>query len=329
MIALYNTETLMYNIKIYDKNWTFKTTLSEKLVSCNYSFSATVGWGFSSFNFEYYGKKEINHRDRIKVYKKWEAIYQGFVVGVNFLEDTKGKRKAISCNGIIGILSFDYATDGTKNNDPKILIENLFAWLWFDLSGVKAYWKTINMQITNKTKHQYLQDILKNSPDYYFFIDENNKVFFDNYGTQYHQLTFDKDVFSIQIKENSSQYYNKVKVSYDWWYVIEENQEEINNYWLCYIKISDTAIKNEATAELRAKSLLQEKSIKKNCNIAVNNAYKFEKIKPWHIVSVRNTNRIIENKKVKQVQYNQDTAILTLDSYESLEKFISENNQNV
>jgi hypothetical protein len=55
----------------------------------------------------------------------------------------------------------------------------------------------------------------------------------------------------------------------------------------------------------------------------VNSSFDYYDIKPWEIVTIRNTNRIIENKPVKQVSYFKDTAILTLDSYQSLENFIS------
>jgi hypothetical protein len=55
----------------------------------------------------------------------------------------------------------------------------------------------------------------------------------------------------------------------------------------------------------------------------VNSSFDYYDIKPWEIVTIRNTNRIIENKPVKQVSYSKDTAILTLDFYQSLENFIS------
>jgi hypothetical protein len=69
----------MYNIKIYDRNNTFKTTLSENTISCNFTFSATVWSGLSSLKFEYYGNFNIQHRDRIKIFKEWKIIYQWYV----------------------------------------------------------------------------------------------------------------------------------------------------------------------------------------------------------------------------------------------------------
>jgi hypothetical protein len=87
--------------------------------------------------------------------------------------------------------------------------------------------------------------------------------------------------------------------------------------------VDESQIKDITTAELRLKALLQEKSIVKSCRVSVNNEYAFNKIKPWDKVSVRNTNWIIENKIVKQVQYWPNTAVVTLDSYQTLEHFIS------
>nr|DAF36134.1 MAG TPA: hypothetical protein [Caudoviricetes sp.] len=46
------------------------------------------------------------------------------------------------------------------------------------------------------------------------------------------------------------------------------------------IIVQESEIKDQATAQLRINSLLVEKSIMKNCKIAVNSNYKFERIKP-------------------------------------------------
>jgi hypothetical protein len=44
----------MFNIKIYDRNDVFKTTLSEKQISSDFAFSATVESSVSHLKFEYY-----------------------------------------------------------------------------------------------------------------------------------------------------------------------------------------------------------------------------------------------------------------------------------
>jgi hypothetical protein len=54
----------------------------------------------------------------------------------------------------------------------------------------------------------------------------------------------------------------------------------------------------------------------------VNSSFDYYDIKPWEVVTIRNTKWIIQNKPVKQAQYLKDSALLTLDSYSSLESFV-------
>ena len=96
----------MFNIKVYDRNWVFIQTLNEKEISCNYNFSANVNSGFSSLSFEYYWNYKLDHKQRIKIYKKWKAIYQWFITGLTIRADKSGKKQIIKCSWLLGLLAF-------------------------------------------------------------------------------------------------------------------------------------------------------------------------------------------------------------------------------
>jgi len=129
-------------------------------------------------------------------------------------------------------------------------------------------------------------------------------------------------VYWIEINEDSSEYYNKFRVNYYWWNTIQENSAEIEKYWESYLAITDSSIKNLATAQARIHSLFQEKAIKKTIKVKVNRNIDYYSLLPWEVVSIRNTNWIIENKPIKSVSYWKDTATLILESYTALEHFI-------
>lgn len=228
----------MHNIKIYDRKNTSKTTLSENTISCNFTFSATVWSGLSSLKFEYYGNYNIQHRDRIKIFKEWKIIYQWYITWIQW-----------------------------------------------------------------------------------FFPTANNEVLFWPHEKEHH-LTYWKEVFWIEISEDSTSYYNKFRINYSWWTRIEEHQNEIETYWESYQIITDSTIKNLTTAQARMNSLFQENSIKNTIKIKVNKDYDYFSILPWEILSIRNTKTIIENKPIKQIHYSKDSATILLESYTTLEDYL-------
>ena len=130
-------------------------------------------------------------------------------------------------------------------------------------------------------------------------------------------------MYGIEIKEDSSEYYNRFRVNYNGGNTIQENSYEVEKYWESYLVITDTSLRNLSTAQVRINSLFQEYAIKKTIKVSVNEKANYYDIKPWDILTIRNTEWQIVNKAIKQITYDKDTAIITLESYSSLERFIS------
>lgn len=311
----------MFNIKVYNRNWVFIQTLRESEISCKYSFSASVNSGFSSLFFEYYWDYKLEHKQRIKIYKQWKAIYQWFITWVSIKADKSGKKQIIKCSWLLWLLSFIAYQDWTLNINPGVFIRNTFNSLGFDISPVRDYTSSISIESENNTTLSLLQEILNQTSDYAFFIDADNKVWFTPYET-HHLLTFNDDCYNIDLSEDSTNYFNSITLKYSWWSVTWSNASWVAKYWVNQLVVDEQEIKDNSTANLRLNSLLQEKDIVRNYKVSVNSNYDYFSIKPWDILSVRNTEWIIENKPVKKVNYNQNTAEIILDSYQSLETFI-------
>ena len=311
----------MFNIKVYGRNWTFIQTLNEKEISCNYSFSASVNSWFSSLSFEYYGPFQLDHKQRIKIYKQWKAIYQWFITWLSVKADKSWKKQIIKCSWLLGLLAFIPYQDWTLNINPWVFIRNLFYWLGFDTSPVRDYPSSISIESDNNTTLSLLQEILNQTSDYAFFIDADNKVRFTPY-ENHHLLTYNDDCYNIDLSEDSTNYFNSITLKYDWWQVVWSDSDWISEYWVNELLVEESDIKDATTANLRLASLLKEKDIIRNYKVSVNSNYDYFSIKPWDILSVRNTEWIIENKQVKKVQYSKNTAEIILDSYQSLERFI-------
>ena len=306
---------------MYSRTGQFIQTLNEKEISCNYNFSASVNSWYSSLSFEYYGSFQLDHKQRIKIYKQWKAIYQWFITWLTVKADKSGKKQIIKCSWLLGLLAFIPYQDWTLNINPWEFIRNLFYWLGFDTSPVRDYPSSISIESDNNTTLSLLQEILNQTSDYAFFIDADNKVRFTPY-ENHHLLTYNDDCYNIDLSEDSTNYFNSITLKYDWWQVVWSNASWVTKYWVNELVVEESDIKNSTTANLRLASLLKEKDIVRNYKVSVNSNYDYFSIKPWDILSVRNTEWIIENKQVKKVQYSKNTAEIILDSYQSLERFI-------
>ena len=306
---------------MYSRTGQFIQTLNEKEISCNYNFSASVNSWYSSLSFEYYGAFQLDHKQRIKIYRQWKAIYQWFITWLTVKADKSWKKQIIKCSWLLGLLAFIPYQDWTLNINPWEFIRNLFYWLGFDTSPVRDYPSSISIESDNNTTLSLLQEILNQTSDYAFFIDADNKVRFTPY-ENHHLLTYNDDCYNIDLSEDSTNYFNSITLKYDWWQVVWSNSSWVTKYWVNELVVEESDIKNTTTANLRLASLLKEKDIVRNYKVSVNSNYDYFSIKPWDILSVRNTEWIIENKQVKKVQYSKNTAEIILDSYQSLERFI-------
>lgn len=312
----------MYNIKVYDKYWDFIQTLNEKEISCEYNFWASVNWWYTSLKFEYYWEFQLDHKQRIKIYKWENSIYQWFITWLTKKADKSGKRQIATCSWLIGLLSFETSAITTINNNPSFLLRTIFPLIqWMNTDWIQDYPESINFETSAKDMLALLQDILKHVEDYALFIDSDNHVFFKPY-ENLHILTYNSDCFNIELAEDSSSYYNSITLSYSWWSYTGTDLDWFARYWINSLIVEDDRIKNLSTAKLRVNSLLEEHWIQRNYKISVNSNYDYYNIKPWDLVSVRNTDWIIENKPVKQVQYSKNTAVISLDSYKPIENFI-------
>ena len=311
----------MFNIKVYSRTGQFIQTLNEKEISCNYNFSASVNSWYSSLSFEYYWEYRLDHKQRIKIYKQWKAIYQWFITWLTVKADKSWKKQIIKCSWLLGLLAFIPYQDWTLNINPWEFIRNLFYWLGFDTNPVRDYSSSISIESDNNTTLSLLQEILNQTSDYAFFIDADNKVRFTPY-ENHHLLTYNDDCYNIDLSEDSTNYFNSITLKYDWLQVVWSNSSWVTKYGVNELVVEESDIKNSTTANLRLASLLKEKDIVRNYKVSVNSNYDYFSIKPWDILSVRNTEWIIENKQVKKVQYSKNTAEIILDSYQSLERFI-------
>ena len=130
----------MYNIKVYDREWNFIRTLNEKEISCEYSFWASVNWGYTTLKFDYYWDFSLDHKQRIKVYKWNQSIYQWFITWITKKADKWWIRQIITCSWLIGLLAFEVNSLTTINANPSSMLRGILGIIpWVDTSWIQEY----------------------------------------------------------------------------------------------------------------------------------------------------------------------------------------------
>ena len=312
----------MYNFKVYDRTWKFIQTLRENEISCEYSFSASLNGGYTSLRFDYYGDFGLDHKQRIKIYKGEQCVYQWFIIWLTKKADKSGKRLSINCSWLLGLLSFVSITPRMITANPSSVLRDIFSFIpWTDPSWIQEYPESISFESKATNLLSLLQELLAKVSDFSLFLNADNKVSFKPYDNL-HILTYNSECFNIELAEDSSAYFNYIKLNFDGWSYVWEDSDWILQYGLNELDVNDSSIKNQITAKGRVENLLKEKWIKRNYKVSVNSNYNYYTIKPWDFLSVRNTEWIIENKEIKQITYSKNTAVISLESYEPIENFI-------
>lgn len=317
----------MYSAKVYSHTGEFKYSIGGKDMSSQYHYNATINSTYGGWSFDYWGEGDIHHKDRIQLYKYDKPVYIGYVTSITYYNDGINDRRSIGCSGIIGLLQYIPYTATSASGDPWQLIRDCFNHIdWVSIEQVQTFWKNITIKIENNINYlQILQEVLKYTENWYLFIDENLKVYFWPYQV-HHTLTYKRDCVGIEWGEDSTSYYNKITLNYNEGSFTQEESDWIQQYWVHHRVIKDERIQLLTTAQQRVATELARASIKKNCKITVNNDYPFDTIKPWHILSIRNTSHPIIHKKITKIQYGSHIATITLNHHQSLEHFISQQN---
>lgn len=318
----------MYNIKVYNKEWTtLKKTLSDLQVSSSFSIPISKGIWWGDFSFSYYWDFLISHADIIRVFSDGNMVYQWFVDWITRNINSNWDYYDITCTGMIWLLAYVRHGSVTYNDTPKNILLAIFwlvtayTWYTFDTSWIDNIWSSIHIQMA--TQDSCLDAIKKVlwTVEWYFFC--TDKVYFRSSWDE-HIFTFQNNITSIQIAEDSRELINEYTVvypgnSYTW--------SDLVSQWI-YGKrkrrFDDQYVQDVGTATIRVNKELAENAYPKlNTTIRIAKIYEnFWNIKPWDIAEIRNIDIWISWKKIEKVNYWLDYVDIDIDWFKDFDKTI-------
>lgn len=331
---------IRYDIKTYNKDWTFKNTINPNIVMNDISFTENVNWwqwqlilnlalSFADNSFQGWDLvKVVLFNER---YKQWKQIYFWYVSQITRKYDTNKWYISLTCLGIASLLnkilfSWSYAWTVTNILEQVITkFNNNYNWL-ISIAQIDEYEESVSMKFDSNMTCKDVIDNLSNTTNYYRFIDAEWKFYFREKLTQQNHIVSNQyAVETMSLNYSFEWIVNKFYLEREWINLqIYEDVNSQNNYWIKEKYELSSTIVNQATQDEYWNNYIKQNKDPKNASsIVVNSKYDIESISPWDTVSVVNTEYSIRNLLIEKITYTPIRITLTLEENETLRNVIN------
>lgn len=327
---------IRYEIKVFDKAWTYQTTINPNVVMNDVSFTETTNWWQWQMNLNLaldFWDTTFHWWEIVKVilyserYKQGKQIYYWYVSQVSRMYDiNKGYIKLV-CLWIWSLLtkimySWDYSWTAEDLLTAIIAKFNTeYAWNLITIWTIDSYEWTISVSFDNDITCSKAIDKIREICDYYRFVDsEWVFTFKQKFSWTNHILANQQVVESMELNYNIESMCNKLFLARkDWTIKTYEDTDSQDLYWIKEKYVQQTSLETGQTQDDYWNSYIQQYSMPKNAStIVVNSEYGIESVVPWDTVSVVNTTYKINDLLIEKIKYTPDKITLTLEENESI-----------
>lgn len=327
----------MYNIKIYERNWTtLKDTIQiEKLANIS-GFSSQSNWWFSNISIQIAYKitdTSIEISDIVKIQYLQDIIFTWSVLSakkIYWADSEKIEINAVWYSSLLTLFQTNATYSDTASNIVKDLINDFNTEYWslilsYDSATIPDTVWTLALDFSSyKTYFEAITSVA-NASWLFFFIDLDWKVYFKAKSAYTsHTLTTWSDVDELIIEEDGKELVNYLVLKYNWWVATYQDATSISTYWKREKYLDKSSeLSNVSTAnEFWNNYILQNKDKIKKVSIVANKEYDFFTIKWCHLINVRNVWYIINNLQVAKITYWIERATIELEKSYSFAKEI-------
>lgn len=355
-----------FTIKTYSLTWEYKKTISPNIVKNNITFNDIINGGLWQLSLQLnlpINNTDFLQGDQIKIWKWTYLLYNWYIDEVN-LNATSFEEIILNATWVYSLLTRLYYNESwdfelTKTGDPAEIIDEIidffntkYSWLSKETENT---WTSVSYDIEYSTLKSIIDDLVQVWTNYFWHIDQNGIFKFQpKPTTATHKLTFEKNIFSLDVEDNTSTLVNKLYIR--WSDDVVRTYEDItsqNTYWIKEKYLSKTTLSETASDEYWNSYIEEYKNPQKNITLTVDPEYTFsspilsqdltdiessytqndndfntiqniETVKPWEMVNIRNISKEFWNLLITKKQYNTKNIILYLDWYTDLISLIKE-----
>ena len=331
---------IRYDIKVYNKDLTFKQTINPNVIMNDISFSENVnGWqGQLTLNLALsFWDKSFQGWDLIKVvlynerYKQGKQVYFGYITQITRKYDTNKGYIQLVCLWIASLLnkirfSWNYAgTITSVLTQVFATFGNNYPWL-ISIKQIDEYPESVSVEYDANITCQKAINMLSDTANFYWFVNAEGEFFFRKKNTQKNHIVSNQhSVETMSLNYSFEAIVNKLYLEREWWNLqIYQDIASQNAYWIKEAYEVETTIVNQATQdEYWNNYIAQYKDPKNASTIVVNSKYDIESIEPGDTITVVNSEYEIKNLLIEKIVYTPIKITLTLEENETLWNVIS------
>lgn len=361
----------MFNIKVYTYADVYKSTINNNIIKNVPTFSAQINWWLGNFNLELnlpIDNTDYEHGDIVRVFNRDNLLIYTWKIDFINKNATNFEEVTLVINWIYTYLERNvYDANGnfsfSLSWDAKVIIDNVLDEynneMGSDFPVIKQtqpFGVNIKYEVAYATTMRIIKDVAETAKWFYYYLDENNNfIFREKWGEPQHIITYKKDIFELDIEEDSTRLYNRVLVKWKVWDWVWASPEQYNDfasqakYWLREKYIDNQALDNIAAVdEFWARFLDQNALPKRQITLTVSSHYRYNKalsfddlattsfddlatttfdnlfgkqsidtMKPGDILKIRNLKIDFWNLLIAKKDYNPYTTKLYLDDYDN------------
>ena len=313
----------------------YKKTINPLTVKNGISFSMNINGGQGELRLELDERiinNEYNFSDIVVVTvfdknNNGTQIYRWHITRINRIIDQKWEGISLVCLWWISILNRIFFRSGSslvfnKNQDPaqtiKDAIDNINLYYdYFSYDKIIDYSNSISINFDYKKTGEALNDIVKTTSWRYYYVDSLWDVTYraKNDILVNHRVKLDNEVDYFQSEEEIEWLANNVFVRKNIVIWPLSDATSISEYGHIDYIFSTNADGTPSVTLAGNNYLTENKNMKKEIRLTINNRYNIESIQPWHHITLLNADYTIQPLQVMKVNYKYDKVDLELERY--------------
>jgi len=340
-----------YQIKVYWVDGVFKRTISPSIIMNTIVFDSQInGWQWQlSLNLNVTIDNDwFEIGDLVKVYCyddqhiDWRIVYFGSISRISRQFTKQGEYIQLICIWLFAFMSRIFYKDATdyvfnKTQDPWQTIidmityfKTIYPWIDFSTSEISLFWSNISLDFNYTKCNDVLKNIQAITSNFYFYIWSDLSVQYKDSSVNptNHRLKIANQIDEIKIEENIEASTNSVFIEY--WTTTEwpfEDSASKTKYWLIQKRASFPLVVDTAGATTAwNKYIVENKDEKKQITITINSKYDIESIKPWHTLTILNTDYTFDKLQVQKIKYTPDSIVVNVNRYETFAQSVLPDN---
>lgn len=341
-----------YQIKSYWYDWTYKKTVNPSIVMKDITFTSEIRWWLwqmtVSLNLPI-SNDRFAKSDIIEVYCfdpeniDWRLIYRGVLTRIKRLLSNKGEFIILTCLWMLAFINrlvfIQSTAQFNKDQHPDLTLKNVIDYF----NTIYTHWRIsysawniaslptdISLDFDYTKCGEAMKKVQQATADRFFFIDADGDVTYkaNSASTTNHRLKVTQEIDDFVSDEEVESVVNQLFLRRSGGVAGGANDPTSQTtYWRIDGVVSATNVGNlDSAIEYGTRYIDENKTEKKEIKLTVNSNYDIESIKPWHAITILNTDYETPPLQVQKVTYRYDMVTLELDRYSTFAQSILSDN---